>query len=197
MYSNIEIEAKVLLSKGDYEKVYKSLNMDYSSSYTQVNYYIDSKDSSLKKNDVALRIREKKGDYVLTMKTPLSEGLLEKNQSLKVKEALEMINLNKFPEGEVKEFLEILDIDTSKLVVLAKLTTLRNEIENSAEDEIISLDENTYGNKVDYELEVDKSGMALAQKKVEEILKPLGIKYELNTLSKASRALSEAASRNK
>lgn len=192
MYSNIEIEAKVLLSKDDYEKVYKSLNMDYASSYTQVNYYIDSKDSTLKKNDVALRIREKKGEYVLTLKTPLSEGLLEKNQSLRPKEALEMISLNKFPCGEIKEFLEVLDIDTSVLIVKAKLTTLRSEIDNPSEEEVISIDSNTYGNKVDYELEVDKSAMILAKQKVDSILKPLGITYEFNTKSKGKRALEEA-----
>ena len=192
MYSNIEIEAKVLLSKSDYEKVYKSLNMDYANSYTQVNYYIESKDHVLKANDIVLRIREKKGEYILTLKTPLSEGLLEKNQNLRAKDALEMISLNKFPEGEIKSFLEVLDIDTDKLIVLARLTTLRTEIENTSEEETISLDSNTYGNKVDYELEVDKSGMALARQKAEDILKPLGIKYEFNTRSKAQRALAEA-----
>lgn len=191
MYSNIEIEAKVLLSKYDYEKVYKALNMDYASSYTQVNYYIESKDSILKKNDVALSIREKKGEYVLTLKTPLSEGLLEKKQSLRPKEALEMISLNRFPLGGIREFLEILDIDTDTLFVKAKLTTLRSEIENPSDEEIISMDSNTYGNKVDYELEVDKSAMILAKQRIDSILRPLGIDYEFNTKSKGKRALEE------
>jgi uncharacterized protein YjbK len=189
MFSNIEIEAKVLLSEADYKKVYKSLGMNESMSYTQTNYYIESKDHVLKSNDIALRIRQKKGEYVLTLKTPLSEGLLEKNQSLLPKEAEGMIENNVFPEGEIKEFLEILDIDVSDLIVLAKLTTNRTEILNDKDEEEISLDINTYGKKVDYELEVDKSAMALAEKKVDEILSPLGIKYEFNTKSKATRAL--------
>ncbi|MCI2069137.1 MAG: CYTH domain-containing protein [Bacilli bacterium] len=197
MYSNIEIEAKVLLTKEEYEKVYASLRMNDSMTHSQTNFYIDSKDRTLKNNGVALRIREKKGEYVLTMKTPLSEGLLEKNQALKDKEAMSMINLNRFPEGEIKEFLEVLDIDTSTLVVLAKLTTLRTEIDNPNEEEEISLDENTYGHKVDYELEVDKSAMALAEEKVKEILEPLKIKYTLNKCSKASRALAEAEAEGK
>jgi uncharacterized protein YjbK len=192
MSSNIEIEAKVLLSKPQYDQVYKSLGMNGSMSYTQFNYYIDSKDRILKDNEVALRIREKKGNYVLTMKTPMSEGLLEKNQSLSDREAMEMISTNVFPEGDIKEFLEILDIEVDKLVVLAKMTTLRTEIQNAEEEEEISLDMNTYGAKVDYELEVDKSAMALAEQKVDDILKPLKIKYEFNKMSKASRALAEA-----
>src|SRR5574344_1500630 len=79
MFSNIEIEAKVLLTKSEYDKVYESLNMKPDQTYAQTNFYIDSPERILKDVDVALRIREKKGKYVLTMKTPLSEGLLEKN----------------------------------------------------------------------------------------------------------------------
>jgi uncharacterized protein YjbK len=197
MQSNIEIEAKVLLTKEQYDKVYKALGMNPSMSYSQTNFYIDSKDRVLKNNDVALRIREKKGTYVLTLKTPMSEGLLEKNQELNAQEAMEMITDNLFPEGDIKEFLEILDIDTSKLVVLAKLTTLRTEKDSEAEEEEISLDQNTYGKHVDYELEVDKSAMALAQQKIAEILDPLKIKYALNHLSKASRALGAAEAETK
>ncbi len=192
MFSNIEIEAKVLLTKSEYDKVYESLNMKPDQTYAQTNFYIDSPERILKDVDVALRIREKKGKYVLTMKTPLSEGLLEKNQELNDREALEMINVNNFPEGEVKEFLESLDVDTSALKVLAKLTTIRTEITNEKEEEVISLDENTYGNKVDYELEIDKSAMALAQKKAEDILLPLGIKPVFNHISKGARAMAEA-----
>jgi uncharacterized protein YjbK len=193
MFSNIEIEAKVLLSKKDYQRVYESLHLTPEMTSVQTNYYVESKDNILKENDIALRIREKKGEYVFTLKTPLSEGLLEKNQTLKEKEAEDMIKNDKFPEGEIKEFLEILDIDVSKLVVMAKLTTKRAEIDNETDEEEISLDENTYGSQVDYELEVDKSAMALAQQRVDSILAPLGIKYTFNKLSKATRALAEAA----
>lgn len=192
MISNIEIEAKVLLSKEDYAKVEKSLNLNDDNAYTQVNYYIDSKDRILKKNDIALRIREKKGVYVMTLKTPLSEGLLEKNQDLSAKEALEMINLNRFPKGAIQEFIETFDIDVSDLIVLARMTTLRNEINNTDKDETISLDMNTYGNHVDFELEVDETSMDNAEKRVEEILKPLGIKYDLNHLNKSTRAIAAA-----
>lgn len=192
MFSNIEIEAKVILTKAEYDKVFDALNMKPADTYAQTNFYIDSADRVLKENDVALRIREKKGKYVLNMKTPLAEGLLEKNQDLNDREALEMINLNNFPEGEVRRFLESLDIDVSVLKVLAKLTTIRTEIINEKDEEIISLDENTYGNKVDYELEIDKSAMALAQQKAKEILQPLGIAVVFNHASKGARAMAEA-----
>ncbi len=193
MNNNVEIEAKVLLTKEQYSIVYGSLKAEKGFEIiTQTNFYIDSKDRILKDSDIALRIREKHDEYILTVKTPMSEGLLEKNQSLDSNEANEMIDCNKFPKGEVADFLELLDIDLSKLVVLAKMSTKRATLEKKDTRERISLDINSYGNKVDYELEVDKTAMALAENRIEEILKPLNIKYKLNTVSKQTRALCEA-----
>ncbi|MCI5631097.1 MAG: CYTH domain-containing protein [Bacilli bacterium] len=187
MSNNIEIEAKVILSRQDYKKVFDTLKTKITDTHTQTNFYIDSKDRVLKKNDIALRIREYNRTYVLTCKTPLSEGLLEKNQELNEKVALEMINLNRFPSGGIQDFLELLDIDVSNLEVLASLTTRRNEL--TIDSSKISLDENTYGNKVDYEIEVEDSAMKLAEDRIEEILKPLGITYTLNKVSKQMRAI--------
>ena len=187
MSNNIEIEAKVILSRQDYKKVFDTLKTKITDTHTQTNFYIDSQDRVLKKNDIALRIREYNRTYVLTCKTPLSEGLLEKNQELSEKVALEMINLNRFPSRGIQDFLELLDIDVSNLEVLASLTTRRNEL--SIDSSKISLDENTYGNKVDYEIEVEDSAMKLAEDRIEEILKPLGITYSLNKVSKQMRAI--------
>ena len=187
MSNNIEIEAKVILSRQDYKKVFDTLKTKITDTHTQTNFYIDSQDRVLKKNDIALRIREYNRTYVLTCKTPLSEGLLEKNQELSEKVALEMINLNRFPSGGIQDFLELLDIDVSNLEVLASLTTRRNEL--SIDSSKISLDENTYGNKVDDEIEVEDSAMKLAEDRIEEILKPLGITYSLNKVSKQMRAI--------
>ena len=85
MSNNIEIEAKVILSRQDYKKVFDTLKTKITDTHTQTNFYIDSQDRVLKKNDIALRIREYNRTYVLTCKTPLSEGLLEKNQELSEK----------------------------------------------------------------------------------------------------------------
>ena len=187
MSNNIEIEAKVILSRQDYKKVFDTLKTKITDTHTQTSFYSDSQDRVLKENDIALRIREYNRTYVLTCKTPLSEGLLEKNQELSEKVALEMINLNRFPSGGIQDFLELLDIDVSNLEVLASLTTRRNEL--SIDSSKISLDENTYGNKVDYEIEVEDSAMKLAEDRIEEILKPLGITYSLNKVSKQMRAI--------
>ena len=79
MNSTIEIEAKVLLSKEQYDKIVTYLGLEKYRKSKQMNHYIDSKNHVLRNNEVVLRIREK-DDFKLTLKAPLSEGLLEKDQ---------------------------------------------------------------------------------------------------------------------
>lgn len=78
MNNNIEIEAKVLLTKEQYVKVMKAMHLNIKDQFVQTNYYIDSNQRILKKQNIALRVRELKGNYTLTLKTPMAEGLLEK-----------------------------------------------------------------------------------------------------------------------
>ena len=72
MGSNIEIEAKVLVSKEEYNQVIKNLHLDTYYKFKQTNYYIDSDEYDIKKNGFALRVREKNQEFELTLKTPLS-----------------------------------------------------------------------------------------------------------------------------
>lgn len=188
MNNNIEIEAKVLLTREQYLAVIKVLNVDPKSQFIQTNHYIDSQDRDLKKQNIALRIRDLKGEYTLTLKTPLAEGLLEKNQTLTPSEAYDMINHNHFPEGEIADFLDLLDVNISELRILATLTTKR--IEYNYKSGLLALDENTYSGQTDYELEMEESSMAQARDLIDEILSNLKIKYEFNYVSKQSRAIS-------
>ena len=59
MNSTIEIEAKVLLTKEQYDTIVSYLGLERYRKSKQINYYIDSKDQILRKNEVVLRIREK------------------------------------------------------------------------------------------------------------------------------------------
>jgi uncharacterized protein YjbK len=58
MSNAIEIEAKALVKKNEYEKIV-SLFKDYPS-YNQTNYYIDDAKNILRKEGIALRVREKR-----------------------------------------------------------------------------------------------------------------------------------------
>ena len=190
MHSNIEIEAKVLLQKEQYDQVVSYLHLERYKKIKQTNHYIDSTSRVLRDNDFALRVREK-DDFVLTLKTPLSEGLLEKNQTLSWREYDALEDKSIFPVGNIKSFLELCGFNTRELQVLASLTTYRIEFEY--EDGLVSLDENHYGKNgkvVDYELEIESASMERAEELVKRLLQEAGITdFKFNTLSKQARAL--------
>lgn len=190
MHSNIEIEAKVLLQKEQYDQVVSYLHLERYKKIKQTNHYIDSTSRVLRDNDFALRVREK-DDFVLTLKTPLSEGLLEKNQTLSWREYDALEDESIFPIGNIKSFLELCGFNTRELQVLASLTTYRIEFEY--EDGLVSLDENHYGKNgkvVDYELEIESASMERAEELVKRLLHEAGITdFKFNTLSKQARAL--------
>lgn len=184
--NNIEIEAKVLLSKNNYEKLLNSLNFDEKIKI-QKNYYLDSTDRILEKYSMMLRLREREGKTKLTLKAPLSQGLLEKNQNLSEKECLSLSKSNILPRGEIYDFLEILHIPVSDLKVLAQLTTERKEMEYK--DTKVNISKNTYGDNVDYEIECDSDCIEKSEAVLKEILSKYDIECKFNNLSKENRAI--------
>lgn len=187
MNSNIEIEAKVLLTEEQYESIVNYLGLEKYRRLKQINYYIDSKEQILKQNDLALRIREK-DDFELTLKAPMSEGLLEKNQIISWKDYEKYEQKGIFPNGEIKNFLETLGFNVNELIILAKLETDR--IDYKIEDATLSLDRNEYNGHIDFELEMEAPSMKHAEKLINKVLKEVGInEYTINTLSKQTRAL--------
>lgn len=190
--NSIEIEAKVLLSRKDYLKLLE--NMSFNDQVKiQKNYYLDSEDRTLKKYGMAIRLRQREGKNKLTLKAPLAEGLLTKNQDLNDDEANALINNNLFPRGDISDFLDILHIDVNKLLVLAQLTTERKEGTYDGLD--INISKNTYSNTVDYELECDSDSVTNSQNALKDICQKYRIDYKVNTVSKESRAINAALSK--
>ncbi len=188
MGSNIEIEAKVLVSKEEYNQVIKNLHLDTYYKFKQTNYYIDSDEYDIKKNGFALRVREKNQEFELTLKTPLSEGLLEKNENISWQVFEDLRDNNIFPEGGIKKFLLILGIDVSKLKIITSLTTERIRIEY--QNEHVVVDKSTYNGQVDYELEAESTSMDNARELLRKVLEESGVKnFQYNTVSKQARAL--------
>lgn len=184
--NNIEIEAKVLLNKRDYEKLVKELPFEPTVK-VQKNYFLDSEDRLLKKYGIIVRLRQRENRYKLTLKAPLSEGLLEKNQMLDDKEANALIKSNVFPRGDISDFLDILHINPMVLKILAELTTER--LEAAYGNSSINISKNSYVNKVDYELECDSDSAYNSQSVLREICDKYKIEYVPNRLSKETRAI--------
>lgn len=185
MSNAIEIEAKALVRQEDYRKLVSRFSN--SKRYVQTNYYIDSEDRCLAKEGIALRVREKNGVYEMTLKTPLSEGLLEKNCSLSNEEFLALLKKNEFPKRDIARFLTMLDFNVDDLKVLTSLTTYRMDV--NYEGGLLSLDQNEYSNKVDYEIEFEYNNLEGATRVLKALLADEGIPCQISTSTKVHRAM--------
>lgn len=185
MSNAIEIEAKVLVSKSDYEKLVSTYwNFE---SYIQTNYYIDTPDGTLRTEGMALRVREKSGLYETTLKSPLSQGLLEKNCAWTKKTFEEFQKGGSFPDGDIKRFLTMLDIDVSALKIKTSLSTKRIDV--PYEGGKLSIDENHYSGHIDYEVELEYNNEAEAESLLKGLLEKNGIPFVINKKAKVARAL--------
>ena len=185
MSNAIEIEAKALVSAEEYKKLAKAFR-GYPR-YVQTNHYIDTEDRYLAQEGIALRIREKGQAYELTLKTPLSEGLLEKNAPITSTQFAELRDFGEFPKTDITRFLIQLDIDVTKLKILTSLTTERIDVEYKGG--LLSLDRNTYSGKTDYEIEFEYTSLNGAKKIMKDLFDENGIEVHFSEQTKVHRAM--------
>ncbi|MGI6734645.1 MAG: CYTH domain-containing protein [Bacilli bacterium] len=191
MATSIEIEAKALLTKKEYNKVLRYFRLDVVDGYIQKNYYIDTEKRDLRKLGLSLRVRRLNG-YVMSFKLPMAEGLLEKTQTLTREQFEDFESHGKFPEGDISDFVESLYINPCDLKIIATLTTLR--IEQEYEDLTLAIDENRYGDTQDFELEMEATSMKKAQNLLKKVCDEVGITYKENLISKQKRAMDALSS---
>lgn len=188
MATNIEIEAKVLINEDDYNRVLKFYKKEELQKVTQLNYYIDTDDLLLKQFGIGLRVRQK-DFFVLNMKAPLQEGLLEKKESISEKEFDNFKNNGVFPNGSIKNLLLMFGIDITKLKIQTTLKTERIVIENFSDDEVFAIDKNYYNGLIDYELELEGTSLERAKNSLKEKCEELNIDFVENAKSKQVRAM--------
>ena len=188
MATNIEIEAKVLINEDDYNRVLKFYKKEELQKVTQLNYYIDTDDLLLKQFGIGLRIRQK-DFFVLNMKAPLQEGLLEKKESISEKEFENFKNNGVFPNGSIKNLLLMFGVDITKLKIQTTLKTERIVIENFSDDEVFAIDKNYYNGLIDYELELEGTSLERAKNSLKEKCEELNIDFVENAKSKQVRAM--------
>ena len=188
MATNIEIEAKVLINEDDYNRVLKFYKKEELQKVTQLNYYIDTDDLLLKQFGIGLRVRQK-DVFVLNMKAPLQEGLLEKKESISEKEFDNFKNNGVFPNGSIKNLLLMFGVDITKLKIQTTLKTERIVIENFSDDEVFAIDKNYYNGLIDYELELEGTSLERAKNSLKEKCEELNIDFVENAKSKQVRAM--------
>lgn len=153
MAEQIEIEYKTLLTAEQFQAI-KAKYAPNQAAFVQENYYFDTPQFDLKQKHCGLRIRSTENSAECTLKTPLSEGLLETTDKLTIQEAEEWLSAKKVPnQGSVAEKLATLDISLSELQLLAQLKTARIQIVLPIGE--LALDESWYGDNHDYELELE------------------------------------------
>lgn len=153
MSQHIEIEFKNILTKNEYEKLLAEFKIEKEDLFFQENHYFDTPDFSLKEKGSALRIRKKTSGFEMTLKQPAQVGLLETNQLLSEKEAVQALQQSIIPEGKIKSILLESRISLSAIKYFGSLATYR--IEMKYKNGLLVLDHSLYLNKEDYELEYE------------------------------------------
>lgn len=144
MRKGIELEYKMLLNARQFQRIQQKYPFDYP--FKQINHYYDTPDKALHAKRFALRIRDVDNQKILTLKTPQKIGVMEFEFPVESYDFNEII----LPE-ELKKELSFIDIN--ELQCFGSLTTYRSVYETKYAT--ICLDDNSYVNVHDYEIEYE------------------------------------------
>ncbi|MDQ0255387.1 uncharacterized protein YjbK [Evansella vedderi] len=171
MTQEIEIEFKNLLTRNEYISLMNAFGITDKEKVGQTNYYFDTKEMQLKENKCALRIRKKGDHYILTLKEPLKEGLLETHQTLSSHEVDRAISEGILPDtGDVVSQLKDI-LKTTNLIQMTYLGELTTErLEKTLPEGLLVLDKSYYFDIVDYELEFECEEWSTGQAFFESML---------------------------
>ncbi|WP_409274450.1 CYTH domain-containing protein [Neobacillus sp. SCS-31] len=173
MEQNLEIEFKNLLNKEEFERIAKEFGLGAESFRIQVNHYFDTPSFSLKEKGAALRIREKGGNYVLTLKQPQEIGLLETDQLISAEDTVTAIGTGPLPLGGVAGEVEKMGIQFHELTYFGTLATLRAEA--NFHNGVLVLDHSSYLDTEDFELEFEATDFDEGRDAFRTLLGRLGI----------------------
>ena len=154
MAKNLEIEAKFLLNKEDFDKIVAHfLITDF---FSQTNYYFDTTDFKLISSHCAMRIRHTaENEYEATTKVPSGDGLIETNVIVPYATFNSLINDKIIIIDEIEKVLNTIGLSQNNLHFFAKLTTKRATTKYKIGE--LFFDESTYFDKTDYEIEYEVS----------------------------------------
>lgn len=186
MPEQIEIELKTLLTYEEYQRCIDYWQLHTEQAFTQSNSYFDTPDFKLKHLGCGLRIRTLANQAELTLKTPLTEGLLETTDHYSLAEIQPSLKQKTIPrQGAVARKLQSLGIELDELHLLAELTTKRYQF--NLEIGEIALDESWYHQQHDYELELEVADYTKGKLAFEKLCQQLSINYKPAT-NKIARA---------
>lgn len=163
-----EFESKGLISEEQFKELLIHLNPN--EIREQKNIYLDTVDGYFKRDNSALRLRVINGKYIFSLKRQDVDGCTEWNQPLTKEKMMSItesksVNLQDFncPQNDILENLIIIEISTTRYVCDFKGNT-------------IELDQTTFNNTVDYEIEVEAEDLQTA----DQIMRNLRSEFSLD-----------------
>lgn len=179
--TSLEIEFKCLISKDKYEYLLKEFNINSNDIKEQTNYYFDTKSLELRSKHIMCRIRQKGNQYKITVKTKNeSNDNIENHYFLTMDEGLNMIK-----NGMDGKYANT----SSYLYNVATLKTKR--VSFPFKGGKLFLDESSYGNKTDYEIEYEVTDKKQGEEIFNNFLKDYHIEKK-PSISKSQRCFKEA-----
>lgn len=153
MSQSVEIEYKNMLTKEEYKYLLRLLPYE-SRIIRHKNHYFDTKSYTLQQNRTALRIREAKNQYTLTLKEPAEVGSLETKEIIDQAIMIKWLNNQPTLTPIIAKQLWSYNVTLKELKYFGFLETRRTLYEVSPEI-VIALDHSFYHDLNDYELEVE------------------------------------------
>lgn len=178
MNKNYEKEYKILVNKQQFQQLYSLYPTPVFTK--QINTYYDTADRSIRSCLGAMRIREKSGAFIFTLKMQSEEGLLE--YECPVDENNTLV----FHTKEITTLLASYGI-VGPFKALTTLTTYRAVYDYGFAE--ICFDKNIYNGIKDYEIEYEYKKDHNGRTFFQEILDHIGLIYEKNCTSKIERVL--------
>ena len=169
-----EIEFKSLLTKEEYQKIYKYFNLKEEKNIINENYYYDDKKNTLKNNNIALRIRKNGNKKEITLKIKKNKFNLEINNETNI-EPIKKIDFKVCPQEISDKLKEIKCLE--HLYLISEIVTFRKE--KKLQTGLLVLDKTIFlNNKEDYELEFEVNDYEKGQESFKNLLKELSINYK-------------------
>lgn len=153
MAQEIEIEFKSMLTKNEFERLLRQLAFP-EQPIVQTNHYFETEHFSLKKHQSALRIREKHGQFTLTLKEPHPVGILETHDRMSREDAGLWLQGKPISQPNVAKQLRKIGVSENDLQYYGSLMTERFFYQDDNGIEYM-LDKSSYHDRVDYELEIE------------------------------------------
>ena len=196
---NKEFESRIMLTESEYFDIVSYFMRLYPNQHfiKNTNIYYDTDELFLRKNHATLRVRvinDIKSE--LTLKISHPDGDDEINDSMNSNELNAFVKEGVFPDGEVKKRLLLLPYSLDSYKEITTLYNIRLEIQ--FDDHLLVIDKNTYGDIVDYNLEIETSNsIILAKQKMNEYAEQFNLaKRQQKYVGKAHRAIMAATKKD-